>query len=159
MRTQLLATAFIVTIVLLGMFTALPALASNTTRRDELITRIAGKFHLNKSDVQDVFDAFRTERQGARETKYEAYLTGLVTKGTITEAQKSLLIAKRKEVLAKFADERNTRQSLTPEQRKARRKEVVNDLKSWSEQNHIDLKYLFHAGGNKMFRLGYRMDK
>lgn len=159
MKKHLLVMTFAVTLVLLGTYTVSRAYAADQTAQDTLVSRIAEKFSLNKADVQAVFDQFHSERQTAKEAKYEEYLSGLVKNGKITEAQKTLLIAKRQELLAKAQTDRSQFQNLTPEQRKAQRKAELKALQDWGTQNHIDLKYLFHAGGKKMFHLGYRMGR
>jgi hypothetical protein len=137
-----------------GLISASPVFAADQSAHDTLVTRIADKFKLNKADVQAVFDEFRTERRAARETRYAEYLSKLVSNGKITEEQKTLLVAKHKELAEYSLSQRNNWKDMSSTDRKEHIDAKIKELKAWADQNHIDIKYLLHASGNHMFRRG-----
>ncbi len=98
---------------------------SNTT----LVQRIAQRFGLNEKDVQSVFDQLHQEKQAEMQKLFEDRLTQLVNEGKITDNQKQLIISKHKEMMDKKQTNRE-------------------DLKTWAEQNGIDMQYIF--GGSKL---------
>src|SRR5690349_14401657 len=66
-----------------------------------LVQKIAQKFGLKESDVQTVFDEVRSEKQTEMQARFEEKLTQAVKDGKITEAQKTAIIAKHKEMQQK----------------------------------------------------------
>jgi hypothetical protein len=74
-----------------GLFAVGKTYASVLTGNDgqtKLVQMIADKFSLQNSDVQSVFDQFRTDRQTEMEAAYKTQLAQYVTDGKITEDQK-----------------------------------------------------------------------
>ena len=97
---------------------ALPALAADpvtpTARpqqrpAQQLIEALAQRFHLNQADLQQFFDQQHEQRQTDH---INIFLSQAVARGRITEAQKTILLAKAKEVATKMAEYKK----LTPEQ-------------------------------------------
>lgn len=95
-----------------------------------LIQRIAGRFNLSQTDVEQVFDEARTERMNTN-------LDKLVENGKITGEQKEQIAAKQAEIRAEM-EEIN---SLAPEERQARIAEIREEVKTWSEENGIKMPF------------------
>ena len=114
-------------IVGLGSF----ASAQTSTSNSSIVDKIATKFGLNKTEVQAVFDAEKSEKQGERRAEAGARLQQLVTDGKITAEQKTKIEAKQAEL-------------------KTKRQEAKTALDTWATENGIDAKYLigFGKGGH-----------
>lgn len=169
MNKKILITAILVSVLGIGIFSSTKVLAQNILNgqnpMSSLVQKIADKFGLKKEDVQAVFDqdraehqvemeAKRAERQAEMETKYKAQLDQDVKDGKITEAQKELILAKRKELEASRQAEMQNMQGKTAEERKAameaKKTEMEKkrkELEDWAKQNGIDLKYLMGGFG------------
>lgn len=140
-------TAVLMTVGLLGTTYAyahgVPGDSSN------LVQKIATKFGLKESEVQAVFDQDREARRAEHETQYVARLDQLVTDGKITQEQKTLLLAKHKELEATRLANREKMQSLSASERKAAIEAERTALEEWASSNNIDIKYLMGFGVGK----------
>ncbi len=114
-------------VTLLGTTVAY-AQESGSNGNPSIIQKIAQKFGLNEADVKSVFDQNRADKKAQMETKFEARLDQLVKDGKITDAQKQLIIAKRKEISGQTQTGRK-------------------GLTDWATINGIDLKYLMGGMG------------
>ncbi len=137
------------------------ALANSTTDGNTLVDKIAKQFNLNKDDVQKVFDQDKTERKAEMEARYEDKLTQAVKDGKLTEEQKSKILAKHKELAAKFEakraankDKRDELKDKTEaewqklmEERKAEMDKLKSELATWEKDNNIPSGYLMFGGG------------
>lgn len=119
-----------------------------------IVQKIADKFGLNKSDVQSVFDQDRADKKIAMEARSEAQLDQDVKDGKITEAQKQLIISKRKELEATRQNQMKNMQGksqdeikATMEAKKATMEAERKSLEDWAKQNGIDVKYLMGGFG------------
>ena len=108
-----------------------------------LVDDLATKFHLNKTDVQQVFDAHHQAQMAKGEAKSEERLTQAVKDGRITEAQKALILAKHKEMIAN----REAARMADPGKRHTDMEQQRDDLKVWADQNKIPLDLTFGFGG------------
>ena len=117
---------------------------TNGTGQDGLASKIASAFHLNQADVQKVIDQNRTDRQAQMEQKYEDRLAQAVTDGKITSDQKTLILAKHKEVVS-FME---SLKGKTAAERKSAMQTERQQLQDWASQNNIDLKWIMpmHRG-------------
>lgn len=119
MKKSLLIAGAVTTIGLAGLTgTAVLAMGGSHTdlRNDSLITKLAQRFNINETDIRAVFNEVRLEKESER-------LQKLVDDGKITAEQKTLIENKIKEIWA------------------VRDQEQI-DLKTWSTEKGIDLKYL-----------------
>ncbi len=109
-------------------------LGANFTLADSngttLADRIATKFNLNKSEVEAVFDTYKSEKMAERQADEAARLQSLVDKGTITADQKATIEAKQAELQTTRESERTA-------------------LEKWATDNGIDVKYLMGGGPRK----------
>ncbi|MDF2461184.1 MAG: hypothetical protein K0S68_587 [Candidatus Saccharibacteria bacterium] len=118
------------------------ATAETTDSRDSLVQKISDKFKLNKSEVQAVFDEHKTEKHAQREARLEERLTQAVKDGDITEKQKTAILAKHKELAARFESEKDGLKDKTPEERRAAMQSLRTELDQWAKDNDIDTKWL-----------------
>lgn len=149
-----------VTLLVVGasIFGAHGALAADTDNPEStLVQKIATKFNLNQDEVQKVFDEEHASREAEMQTKNDERLSQLVTDGKITEAQKTLILNKQKELKASRSD-KGSLKNLTPEERKSQMDAKKAELESWAKENGIDVQYLFGFGGHG-FRGGPVNDK
>jgi hypothetical protein len=156
MGKKLLIAAAAVTIVGIGAFGVKGAVAQDVQNGyTSLIQKIADKFHLNKDDVKAVFDQERADRMKQMETQYEARLDQLVKDGKINDAQKQLILAKHKELIANRQSAMQNFKTMTPDQRKAAMDQQHQDLQNWAKQNNIPLQYLMGGRGMGMMGKGH----
>lgn len=98
-----------------------------------IIQNLVDRFGLNADDVETVFEETRDQRQSE-------YLNQYVEDGTITEDQKTQILAKHEEHRAAM-DEIND-QSLTVEERRAALQALHDEMESWAEENGIPTEVL-----------------
>ena len=122
--------------------------------QNTLVQKIASKFGLNQDEVQKVFDEARDEHQAEMQKKHEERLNQLVTDGKITEAQKTLLLNKHKELQAEREQNRDEWQNLTPEEKRSQMETRRTELETWAKENGINVEN-FHGEGF-MMKMGGR---
>ncbi len=158
--TKMLAvSAFLFGAIALGAFSFIgSASADDSPSRTSLIERLVAKFNLKTSDVESVFAEHREDRQEKKQAQFEARLSEAVTKGTITEEQKSLILAKRKELQEKRDALRDTWKNMTREERHTAMEQHRTELDTWMKANHIpDGIFGLEMGMGKMGRGGHGM--
>lgn len=111
---------------------------ANSSGTDSIIDRISTKFNLNKDEVQAVFEEERAAREAEHAQKMEDRLTAAVAEGKLTEEQKAKIIAKLEELKAS----REGWNDKAPEERKATKQHLHEDLEQWAEDNNIPTEYL-----------------
>lgn len=178
LKNKAIIIALILTLAGMGIWGKTNVLAQNTTPGpfSTLVQMIADKFNLNKNDVQQVFDQYKSDRQNSMQAQFEQKLDQAVKDGKITEEQKKLILAKHQELISQRQNQMQNRQNMTPEQRKAEMQNMQGktqeerktigeakktkmeterkELEDWAKQNNIDPQYLFggrrgHFGGMK----------
>lgn len=127
--------------------------SSSTNPMQSLVQKIAAKFNLNQADVQAVFDQDRQEwqqqRQAEMKSRQETYLTGLVSQGKITEAQKTLILNKLQELETARQTAMSQTANQTPDERRSAMDAERQELDTWAKQNNIDPQYLMMGFGPK----------
>jgi hypothetical protein len=112
-----------------------------------LVEKIATRFHLSQSDVQEVFDDYENTREEQFKQDFSDRLQTLVDDGTITAEQKTLIEDKLQQLLDERDSNRNKFENLT---RKERRDLIIKkraELKQWAKDNGIPTDIL-----SKIFR-------
>lgn len=104
-----------------------------------IVQNLATKFGVSTSEVQKVFDDTRTQERTAR-------LDEAVTAGTITSAQKELILKKEDELKTKM-DAINA-EKLTETERQEKMKALRTEIETWATENKIPIN-LLHPGGMK----------
>ncbi len=131
-----------------GLFGATYAYAQSTGNGySSIVQQLAQRFNLNPADVQSVFDQNRNNRLSQMQIQFDNRLTQDVREGKITEAQKQLILQKRRELLAQRQTNRDLFKNMNADQRKAARLSQRQNLLNWAKQNGIDIKYLFGGFG------------
>lgn len=115
---------------------------SDSVGSGTLVDKIASTFHLNKSDVQKVFDENRQAHEAEHKAQVEKRLQAMVDKGTITSDQKSAIIAKLDELRTQHEQDKGTLKNLTPAERKAKFDKQKSELESWAKDQGLDLSKL-----------------
>ncbi|HSX48269.1 MAG TPA: hypothetical protein VLF41_02095 [Candidatus Nanoarchaeia archaeon] len=126
-----------------------------------LVDKIANAFHLNKADVQKVFDQNKADHQASREQSYEDRLNQAVTDRKLTAEQKDKILAKHNELLSQLQSEKQSmkdqrqdmqnktqteRQQLRT-QRQAQMQKLRDDISAWEKANNVPSGYLGVGGG------------
>lgn len=152
---SLIVASIVGTIGLGGVATAGAVSGDTTTGSSDpmtsLVDKIASKFNLDKSKVQEVFTADRTEREANREKAQSTRLQELVDNGTITAAQKSAIEAKVVEMKSEREANKTAMEDLTDEERKTKMDEKRTELESWVNEQGLDLtklKGILGGGGH-----------
>lgn len=145
-RKLLMVAGALATIGLAGA--AGTAAVSAETEGDTLPDKIARKFSLDRSEVQQVFDEHRDEKYTEHQAKLEERLDEAVAEGKLTDDQKSKILAKMKELTNAREGKREAFKDMTKEERRDAMKQHREDLKTWAEANDIPEEYLpfrFHV--------------
>lgn len=155
MNKKILLTGLTVAILVAGALTTTQVFAQTSNYPiSSIVQKITDKFGLNKSDVQAVFDQDRADKKTAMKGKSEAQLDQDVKDGKITEAQKQLIISKRKELETTRQNQMQNMQGKSKDEikaameaNKATMKAERKSLEDWAKQNGIDVKYLLGGFG------------
>jgi preprotein translocase subunit SecD len=131
---KLLIASAVTSLAGAGIITSSVMAASNTTTSDSssLVQKIADTFHLNKADVQKVFDQNRQDRQAQHEQKLKDHLDQLVKNGTITQDQEDKIIAKLKEL-------KQNQKSENHQDRRQNRNDFRTQIQQWLTDNGINV--------------------
>lgn len=134
----------ITTITGAGIANAATDTTSSGVGANSLVTKLAEKFKLNKTEVQAVFDEQRSARVAEREQAMKDRLATAVKDGTITQAQSDTITAK----LAELKAAREANRDKPAQERRAAMKIERDNLKQWAEDNDIDLSFLRPVGAH-----------
>lgn len=139
------ATAATIGIAGLGASVASAATNDNATKTDpmsSLVEKIASKFNLNKTEVQQVFDEQRTAMEAEREQNAKDRLAQLVKDGKLTQAQADAITAKRAELQKEREANKDANKDKTAAERKAEMDKRKTELEAWAKEKGIDTQYL-----------------
>lgn len=129
-----------------------------TTRFEVIVQRLVERFDLNRDEVVEVFEGLAVEHRAEVEAKVSQRLDMQVEKGNLTTDQRNALEAKRAELRAQFAADREAFSEMSSDERKAFLAEREAELRAWAVANEIDVKFLarfgaeFHRGGMNLFK-------
>ncbi len=93
----------------------------------DIVQRIAERFNLEESAVQEVFNEMREEKMLQQEERVEERLDKFVEDGKITQDQEDQILAKREEI-----------KNLPVEERK----DAVDEFREWSKENNIPFGFM-----------------
>lgn len=114
-----------------------------------LADKIATKFNIDKTQVQQVIDQDHADRRAEMEQKFEARLNQAVTDNKITAEQKDKILAKHKELEAQRDATRDAMKDKTPAERKAAMDAKKAELEQWAKDNNIPVEYLMPGPGGR----------
>ena len=103
-----------------------------------LVTAIADKFHLNKDEVQQVFDQQRQQMTAQHQADIKTRLDQGVASGSITQTQEDLIVAKQAEIHAFM----QTLKDMVPADRQAAIKKEMADVQQWVKDNAIPAQFM-----------------
>lgn len=127
-----------------------------------IIERLAARFGLDQTEVGQVFEEVRTERQAQRQAEIETRLQEAVDNGQITTEQKQLILDKHQEMGQFQRGQQGNWKELSPGERQAQAEQHRAEIETWCQENGIDVE-LFHqfgpqgSRGEGMHRQGSRM--
>lgn len=128
--------------------------AEENRKLSPMLQGLVEKFNLNESEVATFVNDQRDANRAQVEADKLDRLNTAVSEGKLTEDQKNALLAKQEENKAN----RESMQELTREERDTKIKENRDAMKTWAEDNGIDLSVLergendFH--GKRQFNMG-----
>lgn len=151
-RKIILPTMLALSILTIGI------LATNVTAQQvsypPMVAKIANRFNLNVSDVQQVFDEDREERRADMFARFSERLDGLVSSGELTSTQKDAILDKHEEMQNKMDELKD----LSFEERKTKMHEIHDEFHAWLKEQGIDQ---LAIGGRGEFKrgpgMGYKM--
>ncbi len=121
-----------------------------------LIQKIAQRFGLGESDVENVFAEFKEEKQQQMQTQFENRLTDAVNSGTITEEQKQAIIDRHNQMIENKQGGFQSLKDLTPEERSQERQNMREEHEAWANQNGLSLETLQEImGGRGKFHMRF----
>jgi hypothetical protein len=133
--------------------TSVSAASDPSNPHANIVQKIADTFHLDPSKVQAVFDQNRAQNQADRQTDYDTRLAQAVTDGTLTSAQKDLIVAENTKLKSELSAA-----GTTPDARRAAMKNVRTEARTWATQNNIAVKWLMAGmGGHPRGGMGDQM--
>ncbi len=109
---------------------------------ESVVTRFAEAFGKSEDEVRAVFDQLHEEHQAEMMTTFEERLSQAVADGTLTDAQKQLILDKHEELMADKESSWETYKDMTPQERRAAMQAKHDELEAWAEKNGIDLDFL-----------------
>ncbi len=119
---------------------------SDAGEMPEFVQRLAERFNLDVTEVQEVFTEFKAEHkaeaQAKQAEKQQERFDEAVTNGDLTTSQVQLIENKRAELKASFEENRDTFKDLSEEERKALKESTRSEVEAWAEANGIDAKWL-----------------
>lgn len=147
-KKPLMVAAAVGTVGLASLGAVVSAQTAGTTPQSSLIDKIAQKFNLKKEDVKAVFDQDHAEREATMQKNVEDELTQAVKDKKITEEQKQKILAKRKELQAQRAADRDNFKDKTEAERHAAMEQKRTELEQWAKDNNIPTDYLRYVMGH-----------
>ncbi len=159
MNKKLLVMLGTVTILGMSVLGSGQVFAQESTTQNpvnSLVQKIADKFGLNKVDVQAVFTEHKSEMNTKHSALQKDRLSELVSERKITEAQKTLIINKQKELAEKRATNKGSLKDLGREEIRSKMEAEHAELEKWAKDNGIDLKYLMGTFGPG-FKMGFKV--
>ena len=127
-------------------------LDNNKNGHPLFLERLAERFDLDIDEITDFMEELREEKRIEMESRFEEKLNELVEDGDITSAQKEAILEK-KEVMEGFKEEL---EDMTVSEAREALKDMKEELKSWADDNDLELKCLFPKAAKKVSPGGFR---
>ena len=138
--------------VLVPLAISMPASAYSGSGSSSIIDQLVSRFSLNEDEVQEVFDANRTERTAEKQANQEDKLATAVADGDLTQEQSDLITAKLTETKDDFVDDNENLSDKTTEERKELMEARKAEIEAWAEENGIDSSYLMMKNSSRQGR-------
>ncbi len=145
-KQPIIATAALAIVSLAGIggVTAASAMTnSNSGDGTSIVDKIASKFNLNAADVKAVFDEDRAAHDTERKADQAERLKTAVTDGKLTQEQADYIT----KALAEIDTLRgNSTPGDTDDTTRDQIKAKMDALRTWADDNNVDMQYLGHGG-------------
>jgi hypothetical protein len=142
MNWKKIIIAIVIGVLVVGVFGAGAVMAaSSTTTKKSIVDRLSERFNLKTDDVKKVFTEAQEERLQVMRDAFEKQLATAVKEGKITEEQKTTILKKQDQILAK-------QKELTT---------LQQELRGWADDNNVDLGILGRGGKHGMGGRGMMM--
>ena len=135
-------------------------LATNVSAQDisnypPIVQKIADRFNLNVSEVQQVFDEDRDAHRADMYAHFAERLNDMVSDGKLTETQKEAILDKHEEMQDKMEEFKN----LSVDERHEKMQALREEFKTWAESQGIDLSVIgpFGHGFGHGFKASHMM--
>lgn len=139
LNKSLLITAMaVIATATVGLSASAFAASNSSHGQPSLVQAIADKFHLNKSEVQQVFDQNRADHEQDRQQKLKERLDQAVKDGKLTQDQETKLLTEMQTL-------HDQQKSSTQTDKRADMKAVHDQLEQWAKDNGIDLSQVMPA--------------
>lgn len=129
-----------------GAFNKVAAQEGPGAGQDSLVQRLAERFGLDQSEVQEFFEEERQLRMEQHHQMMRKRLDEAVTDGKLTEEQRAAIEAKHQELKADREALQESWDDMTQEERKTLKEEHRAEMEAWAEENGIEFS-LFKFGG------------
>lgn len=123
--------------------------SADSSQKTSLVDKLVAKFHLNKADVQAVFDQEHTERQAEHLKNVQDKLATAVKDGKLSQEKADKIIAKLKEMQAQRGANHDKFESMTDAERKAAMQAEKDAFDKWVSDNGIPAEYARFAQGGR----------
>lgn len=154
MKKQLIAALLSLAILgLAGGQTVKADVQKSRVQYPAVVAKLAERFDLNKDEVKAVFDEVKSERRQQMQARFEEKLNQAVENGRINEKQKQAILTKKKQM-------QGWRQNLEALSQTERREEIERrrmEMKSWAEEQGLDLKGILSFGRGRLRRANERI--
>lgn len=119
-----------------------------------LAQAVAQKFHLNQDDVQNTITSYMQQHKANFQANMQARIKNRldteVQQGKITSIQEQAIINELNSLKSKY--NLSSLRTMTPQERQQTMQNMQNDLKTWAEQNGIDMSLIpFGFGMSRRF--------
>jgi len=131
------------------------AYAQENSEYPPIVLKLAEKFGLNASEVQDVFKEVHDEHEADREARFSEHLNDLVSDGKLTESQKQMILDKHEEMEAKMDEFKD----LEPEQRREKMQQYHEELKIWATENGVEFPFMVFKALKPGFGHGFKGER
>jgi hypothetical protein len=135
MKKKLLVASALAVSTLGVAGSAMAATNTGDTSRDEISTKLAERFNLNKDDVS----AFMKEQRDARHTEMQAKVSESLKTAGFTDEQISALQTKKEEQRTEHQAWHEANPNATNEERRANREAEKAEFEAWAKDQGIDL--------------------
>jgi hypothetical protein len=127
------------------------------TEYKTFVQSLAQKLGISEDKVNTAVTEIHNERHQEMLQKYEEKLSTAVKNGEITEAQKTLILEKGKQLEEDREAHKESMKDKTPEERRTEMEQKRTELEAWAKENNIDMKYLRFGFGGRGHKGGMGM--
>jgi polyhydroxyalkanoate synthesis regulator phasin len=147
-KKPIIATAALAVVSLAsigGVAAAHATTNSDSSNGTSIIDKLVTKFNLNADEVKAVFDEDRSAHEAERRANQAERLATAVTDGDLTQEQADYITKALAEIDTLRGDSIPEDEDDTVREQI---KEKMDALRTWAEDNDVDMKFIGHGGGH-----------